>query len=119
MTCGVITMKLERLRNLREDHDLTQAQVAQYIHTTQRTYAHYENGDRSIPLETLIALAEFYGTSLDYLTGRTDVIFPYPSKNPTSPKKLNAPKINCSSGRFIIETAWFYKAAPSLHLSRG
>ena len=75
-------MKLERLRNLREDCVLTQAQIARYIHTTQRTYAHYENGDRNIPLEILIALADFYGTSLDYLTGRTDVVLPYPSKSP-------------------------------------
>lgn len=76
-------MKLERLRNLREDRDLTQTQIAQYLHMTQRTYAHYENGDRNIPLDTLGQLADFYNTSIDYLVGRTDIVQPYPtSKKP-------------------------------------
>lgn len=79
-----MNMKLERLRNLREDRDLTQAEIARYLHTTQRTYAHYENGDRNIPLEVLIRLADFYGTSLDYLTGRTNITLPYPASVPFS-----------------------------------
>lgn len=82
-------MKFERLRNLREDHDLTQEQIAQYLHTTQRTYAHYEKGDRGIPLETLELLAEYYNTSIDYLVGRTDFKYPYPRAKKTQ-KKLTA-----------------------------
>ncbi|MEE0966770.1 MAG: helix-turn-helix transcriptional regulator [Bacilli bacterium] len=65
-------MKLKRLKDLREDSDLTQARLAKYINITQRSYSHYENGDREIPLIILIKLADFYDTSLDYLVGRTD-----------------------------------------------
>lgn len=83
-------MKFERLRNLREDQDLTQEQIARYLHTTQRTYSHYENGDRNIPLETLALLADFYCTSIDYLVGRTDIIQPYPTVK--TPKKKKAPE---------------------------
>lgn len=63
--------KLERLRNLREDHDLTQKQVGEILHISQRSYAHYEAGTRDIPIDTLIKLADYYEVSLDYLVGRT------------------------------------------------
>ncbi len=71
-------MKYERIRNLREDHDLTQAEIANYLHISQRAYSRYENDERSIPVETLIKLAVYYSTSMDYLTNRTDVKKPYP-----------------------------------------
>ena len=62
-----------RLRDLREDHDLTQAQLSEVIHLPQRTYSGYETGDRMIPPEILCALADFYGVSVDYLLRRTNV----------------------------------------------
>lgn len=71
------TIKLKRIRDLREDHDLTQAQVAKILSVTQRTYSRYENDDRSIPLEQLIKLADYYATSVDYLLDRTNKKEPY------------------------------------------
>ena len=69
-----------RLKDLREDSDLTQSTLANYLHIKQNTYSQYENGQRQIPLELLVMLAEFYGTSLDYIVGLTDVKKPYPKK---------------------------------------
>ena len=63
-------MKLKKLRDLREDHDLTQDQIAKHLHISQRVYSYYENGERNIPIETLIQIADFYDVSLDFLTGR-------------------------------------------------
>lgn len=76
-------MKMERIRNLREDNDLTQTEIASYLNISQRAYSRYENDERAIPIEQLIRLAEYYNTSLDYLTNRTDKKEPYP----TSKKK--------------------------------
>lgn len=67
-----------RIRNLREDADLTQTQVGQAINVPQRTYAYYESGQRMIPPHVLCALADFYQTGVDYLLGRTDAAAPYP-----------------------------------------
>ena len=67
-----------RIRDMREDRDLTQQQVGEAINVPQRTYAYYESGQRTIPPHILIRLADFYGTSVDYLLGRTDVYKPYP-----------------------------------------
>ena len=61
-----------RIRDLREDHDLTQKEVAAYLHIKQSTYSQYENGQRQLPLECLIALAKLYKTSTDYILGLTD-----------------------------------------------
>lgn len=61
-----------RIRDLREDHDLTQKEVADYLHIKQNTYSQYENGQRQLPLECLIALAKLYKTSTDYILGLTD-----------------------------------------------
>ena len=69
-----------RLRDLREDHDLTQTALANYLHIRQNTYSQYENGVRQIPLELLIQLASFYDTSIDYIIGLTDENAPYPRK---------------------------------------
>ena len=62
----------KRLKDLREDHDLTQKQIADIIGTSQSYYAQYENGHRQITVDRLIILADLYGVSLDYLAGRTD-----------------------------------------------
>lgn len=66
-----------RLRDLREDHDLTQQAVAAYLHIRQNTYSQYENGQRQVPVEVLIQLSFYYHTSVDYLLGLTDVSQPY------------------------------------------
>lgn len=64
--------RYRRIRDLREDADLTQAQVGAAINVPQRTYAYYESGERMIPPQVLCALADFYQVSVDYLLGRTD-----------------------------------------------
>ena len=64
-------MYLQRLKDLREDADLKQYAVAQYLGIQQNVYSRYERGERTIPLHHLIKLADFYNVSLDYLTGRT------------------------------------------------
>ena len=64
--------RYQRIRDLREDHDLTQAQIGAAINVPQRTYAYYESGQRMIPPHVLCALAEFYHISVDYMLGRTD-----------------------------------------------
>ena len=66
-----------RLKNLREDNDITQTQIANYLHITQNTYSQYENGQRQIPIELLIKLAIYYKTSVDYIVGLTDERKPY------------------------------------------
>ena len=68
-----------RIRDLREDNDLTQQQVADYLNIRQNTYSQYETGNRQIPIEVLIALASLYKTSTDYLLGITDCKKPYPN----------------------------------------
>lgn len=62
----------KRLKDLREDNDLTQKQIAEIIGTSQSYYAQYENGHRPIPLDRFIILANFYGVTLDYLAGRVN-----------------------------------------------
>ena len=61
-----------RIRDLRQDHDLTQKQIAEAIGMSQTGYSKYETGDNDIPTAILIKLALFYGTSIDYLLGITD-----------------------------------------------
>ena len=65
-------MMYRRIRDLREDHDLTQKQVAQLLGMSQTGYSKYETGENDIPTAVLIKLADFYNTSTDYLLGRTD-----------------------------------------------
>ena len=72
--------RYERIRNLREDLDLTQAEVGKQINVPQRTYAYYESGERMIPPQVLAALARFYHVSIDYLLELTDEKTPYPHK---------------------------------------
>lgn len=69
-----------RLRELREDQDLTQQTVANYLHIRQNTYSQYETGQRQLPLELLIALALYYHTSTNYILELTDQREPYPQK---------------------------------------
>lgn len=68
-----------RLRDLCEDHALTQQALADYLHIRQNTYSQYENAQRQLPIGVLIRLAEFYHTSTDYLLGLTDETSPYPA----------------------------------------
>lgn len=70
----------QRIRDLREDRDLTQTQVGQAIGVSQRTYSYYENGQRMLPPDILCALADFHRVSVDYLLERTDEKEPYPAK---------------------------------------
>lgn len=70
----------ERIRDIREDNDLTQKQVAEILHVSQRTYSDYELGKLRLSLDTLIKLAEFYDVSLDYLSGISDVKNKFPKK---------------------------------------
>ena len=70
----------ERIRNLREDKDPNQGDLAELLRCTQACYSNYENGKRDIPTEVLNTLADFYGVSVDYLLGRTCVKEPYPKK---------------------------------------
>ena len=67
-----------RIKDLREDRDITQKELAEYLHIKQNTYSQYETGQRQLSLETLVALAYYYDTSTDYLLGLTDQKDPYP-----------------------------------------
>ena len=62
---------ISRIRNLREDFDLKQKELADVLGISTRTYSHYENGTRKIPLDILVTLADYYNCSTDYLLGRT------------------------------------------------
>ncbi len=73
-------MFIKRLRDIREDNDLTQSDVARLLHIRQNVYSRYETGYRTLPLEYLVILADFYKTSTDYILGRTDVCMPYEPK---------------------------------------
>ena len=70
----------KRIRELREDNDLTQKQVGQILNMSQTGYNQYEIGKKDIPTKVLIKLADYYNTSVDYLLERTDDIKPYPTK---------------------------------------
>lgn len=70
-----------RIRDLREDADLTQINLAEHLHCSQVCYSQYELGKRDIPTEVLIKLAKYYDTSTDYLLGLTDIKEPYPKKH--------------------------------------
>ena len=64
-------MYFQRIRDMREDSDLSQKQIAAYLGIAQTVYSRYERGFQTIPLEQLIKLADYYDVSLDYLTGRS------------------------------------------------
>ena len=69
-----------KIRDLREDKDISQGKVAGYLLCDQSLYSKYERGEREIPLRLIVRLAEFYGVSVDYLVGLTDNPRPYPRK---------------------------------------
>lgn len=79
-------MLYRRIRDMREDKDLRQKDLAEYLKCTQVCYSNYEMGKRDIPTEVLKALADFYGTSIDYLLSQTDEKRPYPK---TKSKELS------------------------------
>lgn len=62
-------MKFKRIKDLREDNDLLQKEVAKLLGISQQYYSEYENGNRPIPIQHLITLSKFYGTSIDYIVG--------------------------------------------------
>ena len=64
-------MKFQRIQDLRTDADMSQKQLSEILHISQRSYSHYETGSRNIPVEMLIRLANYYDISVDYLVGRT------------------------------------------------
>ena len=69
---------MNRLKEIREDNDLLQKDIAKILNVSQRGYYHYETEDSNIPLETLKKLANYYNTSIDYLLYQTDERKPYP-----------------------------------------
>lgn len=73
-------MQENRIRDLREDRDLKQKEMAEYLKIHQTTYSDYELGKLNVPVSVLHKLADFYGVSVDYLIGRTNVKEPYPKK---------------------------------------
>lgn len=73
-------MKFETIRNLRNDNGYTQKQIGDYLGISQNTYSQYEIGVLNYPIDVLIKLADLYGTSVDYLVGRTNEKKPYPKK---------------------------------------
>lgn len=73
-------MKIDRLKDLREDKDLYQKEIADYLKITQQQYSRYEIGARTIPIELLNKLADYYNTSIDYIVGRTNEKKPYTGK---------------------------------------
>ncbi len=66
-----------RIRDMREDRDITQRELAEYLLCDQSLYSKYERGERPVPLEIMVKLAQFYNTSIDYLVGLTDEPKPY------------------------------------------
>lgn len=73
-------MYFQRLKDLREDMDMTQKQISAILGIQQTVYSRYERGHQNIPIEHLLTLADFYGTSTDYILGRTLIKEPYPKK---------------------------------------
>ena len=69
----------ERIRSMREDRDISQKEMAAFLHVAQTTYSDYERGKVNIPVNILKKLAAFYGTSIDYLLELTDCPQPYPA----------------------------------------
>ena len=78
-------MRYGRIRDLREDRDLTQVEIARLLNCSQRIYSNYERGDVDVPTEILRKLAELHHTSVDYLLGLTDELEPYPRRREQGP----------------------------------
>ncbi len=71
-------MNINRLKEIREDKDLKQETIAEFLKIHQVVYSRYETGVRLIPIDKLSKLADFYNTSIDYLLGKTNIRKPYP-----------------------------------------
>ena len=83
MSCAMLILVMNmqlRIRDLREDKDKKQKEIADYLVCDQSLYSKYERGERPFPLEYADKLADFYGVSVDYLLGRTNIKEPYPKK---------------------------------------
>lgn len=78
-------LKYERIRDLRIDRGLTQADIGKLLHVSQNTYSQYEIGEIRYPLDVVITLAKYYNVSVDYLVGLTDETAPYPRKRQINP----------------------------------
>ena len=74
----MIKMYFQRLKDLREDNDLRQVDVAEILGTSQTVYSSYELGKKDIPVRHLVKLADLYNVPTDYILGRTNVLIPYP-----------------------------------------
>lgn len=70
----------ERIREIREDHALTQKKVASLLHVGQRTYSDYETGKTRIPVDSFLILARFYNVSMDYITGASNIKTEFPKR---------------------------------------
>lgn len=80
-------MYLRRLKDLREDNDLTQEEISKLLKITRPQYSLYETGKRDIPVDLLSVLARFYNTSIDYIVGETDIEKRYPETRRNIKKK--------------------------------
>ena len=78
-------MHRNRIKELREDSDKTQSQIAKMLNVAQNSYCNYENGKRDFPVELLIKLSRFYDTNLEYLLGLTDEKAPLPPSKRSNP----------------------------------
>ena len=83
-----------RIKNLREDHDLTQKEISQILNISQVAYSYYEINKRNIPLELLSKLADFYNTSVDYLLYRTNSTKPYPKNTSSDDNQISKEKLS-------------------------
>ena len=70
----------QRIRNIREDRNFTQQNIADILHVGQRTYADYESGKTRIPVDSLLILAKYYNVSVDYISGASNIENPYPTE---------------------------------------
>lgn len=75
-------MYIKRLKDLREDNDLYQEDIARLLNIKRQQYGLYETGKRTIPIDFLIILSDFYKTSIDYIVEKTNIKEPYPKKRP-------------------------------------
>ena len=110
-------MKMQRIRDLREDNDLKQTDIADYLHISQRTYSHYETDSRSMPIEVLKRLAVYYNTSMDYLAELTDEKKPYTrSKEHFQNKNTLLPIAMCfyfyASDRIYLQRTHIHQIRP-------
>ncbi len=76
--CWVIKLNIDRLKEIRQDRDLQQVDIAKVLKTSQVQYSRYERGIRVMPIDKIAMLAKFYDVSIDYLLGLTDIRRPYP-----------------------------------------